>query len=231
MGVENMAPMLYSLIRFNKPHRIIEVGAGYTSPFILQALKDNFDEISNYKLLMQQNQCHVEGTPWCVDKFMQKTDMEHFGVCVCLDNLEHANTTAQKVLAAAESLDLLDHLDIHFKDAWDYADTLASKIDDPDYVFDMAWLDFGQGEKLGEFIEKIWPSIRPGGLVLCHSTVTNSLTRGWLEKMRSRANDVTDVLGTFATMSFREPHKLFQNSFSIFQKRKNFDEPVFTKYP
>ena len=46
-----------------------------------------------------------------------------------------------------------------------------------------------------------------------------------------QANDVTDVLGSFTTFSMREPHKLFQNSFSIFQKRRDFAEPVFTKYP
>ena len=36
----------------------------------------------------------------------------------------------------------------------------------------------------------------------------------------------------FETMSFREPHKMFQNSFSIFQKRGDgYGEPVLTSYP
>ena len=29
MGVENMGPLLYSLIRFHKPRHVLEVGAGY----------------------------------------------------------------------------------------------------------------------------------------------------------------------------------------------------------
>jgi hypothetical protein len=37
--VENMGPLLYTLIRFTKPRRILEVGAGYTSIYILQALR------------------------------------------------------------------------------------------------------------------------------------------------------------------------------------------------
>ena len=37
MGCENMGPMLYSLIRFLKPKRVLEIGAGYTSLFLLQA--------------------------------------------------------------------------------------------------------------------------------------------------------------------------------------------------
>ena len=28
MGVENMGPLLYSLIRFHKPRHVLEVGAG-----------------------------------------------------------------------------------------------------------------------------------------------------------------------------------------------------------
>ena len=38
--------------------------------------------------------------------------------------------------------------------------------------------------------------------MLCHSTLGNSLTREWLERMRLRANDVTDVFGNFGSMSF-----------------------------
>jgi len=223
MGVENMAPLLYSLLRFHKPRRILEVGAGYTSVFLLQALKDNATEMAMYAQLIADGKCNCDGTPWAIEDFVHS---DTFGVLECVDNLEHASTTAQKILEAAEKLDLLDHLDLYFQDAWEFADK-----EEHQQQLDIVWLDFGQGEKVGQFIDKVWSRIRPGGLVLCHSTLTNSLTRDWLEKMRARANDVTDVLGSFATFSMREPHKLFQNSFSIFQKRKDFAEPTFTKYP
>lgn len=38
MGAENMGPMLYSLVRFTKPTTVLEVGAGYTSIFLLQVI-------------------------------------------------------------------------------------------------------------------------------------------------------------------------------------------------
>ena len=44
-GAENLGPMLYSLVRFAKPARVLEVGAGYTSVFLLQALADNAAEL------------------------------------------------------------------------------------------------------------------------------------------------------------------------------------------
>lgn len=36
-GVESMAPLLYSLVRFTKARTLVELGAGYTTLFLLQA--------------------------------------------------------------------------------------------------------------------------------------------------------------------------------------------------
>ena len=44
MGTENVAPLLYSLIRTTRPQRLLEVGLGYTTPFMAQGLKDNIAE-------------------------------------------------------------------------------------------------------------------------------------------------------------------------------------------
>ena len=41
----------------------------------------------------------------------------------------------------------------------------------------------------------------------------------------------SDASMEYETLSFFEPHKMFQNSFSIFQKRGEYSEPVLTKYP
>ena len=38
MGTENVAPFLRSLAELVRPKRILEVGAGYTTPFLLEAL-------------------------------------------------------------------------------------------------------------------------------------------------------------------------------------------------
>lgn len=60
MGVETMAPLLYALIRFTKPTIVMEIGAGYTTPFMLQALKDNYTEITHLRSLHQVGKCVVE---------------------------------------------------------------------------------------------------------------------------------------------------------------------------
>ena len=47
MGTENVGPLLRTLVQMIRPQRILEVGAGYTTPFLLDGLKVNdkiFDE-------------------------------------------------------------------------------------------------------------------------------------------------------------------------------------------
>ena len=47
MGTENVGPLLRTLVQMIRPQRILEVGAGYTTPFLLDGLKENeeiFDE-------------------------------------------------------------------------------------------------------------------------------------------------------------------------------------------
>ena len=41
MGTESAAPFLRSLVRMIRPQRILEVGAGYTTPFLLEGLEQN----------------------------------------------------------------------------------------------------------------------------------------------------------------------------------------------
>ena len=92
-----------------------------------------------------------------------------------------------------------------------------------------------------------------------HSTLTNALTRRWLEGMRARAqarpggatpaeatgaaaaaaaapapeSDTSPLGDEFIELSLLEPHKNFQNSFSIFQRRPAgwAGEPLHTMYP
>ena len=47
MGTENVGPLLRTLVQMIRPQRILEVGAGYTTPFLLDGLNANdkiFDE-------------------------------------------------------------------------------------------------------------------------------------------------------------------------------------------
>ena len=46
-GTEQMGPLLHSLIRFHRPEHVVELGFGYTTPFIAQALADNAANVAS----------------------------------------------------------------------------------------------------------------------------------------------------------------------------------------
>ena len=41
MGTESVGPLLRSLVRMVRPNRILEIGVGYTTPFLLEGLEKN----------------------------------------------------------------------------------------------------------------------------------------------------------------------------------------------
>jgi len=219
MGVENMGPLLYTLVRFLKPVHICEVGAGYTSVFLLQALHDNQEEIEKLKSLHEQKQAMVKpGVPYCRDEYMSgKT--AGLGTLYCIDNMAHEHTTANKVQEISTALNLDAHLKFIEQDAFEFAETASM-----DYSFDFIWIDLGAGDRIFEFFDNIYFSLKTGGYILVHSTLTNKIMRSWLETVRTSTTRVHE------TTSFLEPHKLFQNSFTLLQKRARYSEPVYTKY-
>jgi predicted O-methyltransferase YrrM len=307
MGAENLGPMLYNLVRFTKPARILEVGAGYTSAFLLQALRDNAVELETYRDLRRVGLAVCGDAPWSVDAFFDReagdgggryrgddgtmvsretlarapgpdpthrstssSDSErrqslderrlslderletrdapapapapgsedarvYSGVLHCIDNMAHEHTTAHAVVETARKMRCADRLRLHEADAFD-PDLPA--ILEPGVEFDMLWIDLGAAHRIEGFMEAWWPRVRAeGGMVIVHSTLTNQLSRGWLEKMRelARAPTPCSAYGRFETMSLLEPHKMFQNSITMFQKRGGafgrYDEPVHTKFP
>jgi hypothetical protein len=148
--------------------------------------------------------------------------------------MAHEHTTAHVVTRSAAELGMSDRLQLHEADAYD--GDLPSVLA-PGVEFDFMFIDLGAANRVEGFMEAWWPRVRPeGGMVMVHSTLTNALSRGWLEKMRERSrSEPAPPYGSFETMSLLEPHKMFQNSVTLFQKRGGpfgtYDEPVHTKFP
>ena len=60
MGTESAAPFLRSLVRMIRPYRILEVGAGYTTPFLLEGLELNNEIIDEGNLDKKYVDWHQE---------------------------------------------------------------------------------------------------------------------------------------------------------------------------
>lgn len=135
MGVENMGPLLYSLIRFVKPRRILEVGAGYTTLFVLQALKDNDAELNHLRaqntstpaaassegaMGSDGNSAPDEESGFYVEEALGDSGSS---ILHCVDNQEHdvfaAHGGLGAVVAVAADLGLGHLLKIHSADAFE----------------------------------------------------------------------------------------------------------------
>lgn len=228
MGVENLGPFLYSFIRFTKIRQVVEIGAGYTSLWILQALKDNDDELERIRRLGRSGQCLLLDIPWAVPEYVEQYDTKKSRL-LFVDNCKHQKETATGASAVAKSLGMEDYMEFLQADAFE--------LNLEEESVDLLWCDFGVGSRMADFARKIWHSIRPGGFLICHSTLTNRGTREWLESIRSNKEEsVTGIPSDeVVELSLLEPQKRYQNSISILQKRKGIDsvdyaEPIYSRY-
>uniref|UniRef100_A0A7S3VH82 Fe2OG dioxygenase domain-containing protein n=1 Tax=Chaetoceros debilis TaxID=122233 RepID=A0A7S3VH82_9STRA len=227
MGVENAGPLLYSLVRFTKIKQIVEIGAGFTTPWLLQALKDNDDEMNSIKQLEDQGDCRLLDYPFTPEGIVEEY-INGESSLLCIDNCLHQRETATGAGAVAKTLGLSDYLNFIKGDAYDMQF-------EPESI-DLLWCDFGVGSRMKDFACSAWPSIRKGGFLVCHSTLTNRGTREWLEAVRNReGEDKTGIpVGEFVEISFLEPQKHYQNSITILQRRRSqkgvYEEPIYSEY-
>ena len=230
MGVENLGHLLYSLVRFTKARKVVEVGAGYTTLFLLQALKDNEDEMKRVVDLENEGRLRLLDYPFGIAEKLSEWSTTPASSLLCIDNCEHQKETASSAVGVAKTLGLDSYLEFLRGDAFDALDTHFSQTETESV--DMLWCDFGIGARMKEYAGNVWKYIKPGGFLCCHSTLTNRRTREWLENIRKNGReDETGIpQGDYVEVSLLEPHKRYQNSITILQKRERFEEPIYSEY-
>jgi len=79
-----------------------------------------------------------------------------------------------------------------------------------------------------------WDLLDPnGGLLLIHSTLTNTASRAWLERMKQP--QAQEDYGPFELIGLLEPHKMRQNSCTCIRRKgaslsEAYEEPIFTAF-
>ena len=229
MGVENAGPLLYSIVRFTKPRTLVEIGAGYTSLWLLQALKDNDNEMKRVAELEKVGKCRLLDYPWSIQENLDEYARKQSSL-LCIDNCLHQRETATGAAAVAANLGLDQYFRFIQGDAYDMQFEEES--------IDLLWCDFGVGNRMRDFARGAWKSIRPGGFFVCHSTLTNKGTRDWLEDVRAQLDEnVTGIPPQeVVELSLLEPTKRYQNSLTVLQRRRSsqrgeeYVEPLYSLY-
>jgi hypothetical protein len=148
--------------------------------WILQALKDNELEMQRINELENAGRLRMLDYPFGTDvlkDWNSSSSSYTQSSLLCIDNCEHQRETASSAVRVAETLGLNSYINFLQGDAFDALDTHFSDAES----IDLLWCDFGVGSRMKEYASNVWRYIKPGGFLLCHSTLTNRGTREWLE--------------------------------------------------
>jgi len=227
MGSETLAPLLYFLVRFTRPRKVLEVGTGYTTPFIARALADNMADYQRSSIQLAAKSRHVlnslsnnsdpdarrrQEEQWAgaepalaAPKFYAAPYEPKF---LAIDSLTLTTSSAPKVCSVLSRLRLREAvtvIDGEFQ-------TVHDKIS-PDFLpFDFAWVDCDHSL---EFFDQYWQDINPqDGLLVFHWLLTDRHGEVVLDYIKTRMRVHNDL----EIVSFCEPHKIAQNSLTIIRK-------------
>lgn len=148
LGTENVAPLLRALIGMLRPNRILEIGAGYTSPFLLEAIVNNKRVLDDGNL----NTDFLETVNYD-PKFVIIDDMSLGDLC---------KTPLMEEVLSSEYVDLIPG---KFQGQ-------AAFLKKHYGLFDFVWFDCGGADDYSDFIEEYWDIC--SNLVIFHYTYSDS---------------------------------------------------------
>jgi len=235
MGTEVMAPLLHSLVRGSRPRNVLEVGMGYTTPFLAQALADNVADCARESEELAQKTAALIANPQAVTdeagmawlKAAPSWGAPGFYVApykptlYAIDNLTSPNTSAAKVKTILGKLGLEQYVSVHDGNFEGYSKHLPA-----DLLFDFVWFDGGTYEP---FFDEYWDRVDGnGGLIVlhCHHQLDTWSVSPLITKLKLKL--ATNQFNDFELLTVAEPHKVMQNAYTIIRKTTKFVDPKLT---
>lgn len=227
MGTENAAWFLYSLARMLRPRRLLEIGLGYTTPFLLQALADNVGEADDDKshfgpAAANDARREILNPAWPRDYAPQ---------LVAIDDFSNAASSAPEVLRVVQELNLERHLHLQRGDFRGQAAQAAGERGS----FDLVWFDCGGPPEYVDFLQEYWPFVSAdGGVLALHftywsfpatatrrdgtKTEAEVLMPGSILNEIKRQQAAAGPGATVETFTVVEPHKSRQGSITLIRR-------------
>jgi predicted O-methyltransferase YrrM len=219
MGTEMVAPLLANLVALVRPQRVLEVGMGYTTPFLAAALADVHEQVEAERVaLAAKTNRHLGGDGGLDDDWLLAEPAllapESFvdpyrPALVAVDNLSIAESSAALVWDVLRELNLDRWASVVNADLRNSIDRLPADF----HPIDLAWVDAWE---CLYFFDHFWDLINPdGGLVVMHYLMTypegEAVVRYISEFQRRHP-------GELETVNLLESHKLMQNSITILRR-------------
>jgi len=214
-GTENAGPLLSALVRFTRPRSLLEVGAGQTTLYLLDALSQAVSD--------DRRERDLGPPPHGVRTYYEVPYRPHLTV---LDDLSLDGTTAGSVADVVARLGVDDMVSFVNADFRGYSRQVpASRL-----PFDFIWFDCGGLDEYVDFVHEYWPLVNAdGGLVVLHSTQSNLMLRLFVERLEQRLRDPEPP--GYELLSLAEPHKTAQNSVTIIRMTSQLSRPIYAAFP
>lgn len=205
MGTEAVAPLLYSLVRMIRPSVVLEVGMGYTTPYLARALVDNAAEVD----------AEVRsGHPGLTNQDFYATPYRP--TLICIDRMSDLTSSAPRVQCVLDELGLATVCTVLEGDLRECADDVRRLAE----TVDFAWVD--TWDTLA-FLRHYWQLIDPaGGMLAVHYLLTYPEGRAVLrylealQRLDGKRVEITNL---------REPHKRRQNSLTLVRRVRDYEDP------
>lgn len=232
-GTELMGPYLYSLVRSTRARTVVEVGSGYTTPFMLKALADNaadFEaDVTRFRKKTDRLAAAIAGggsTPatddpererayqrWLLDEPVWADPCFYARAYAprlyAFDNYSQEGP-APRVGAIAATLGVSHLLRFTNVDPIGHSAVVEEQYRPVDLMFNDA-------ENYRAFANEYWQLLNPGGgLMVFHNTLGVSAIQDDLMDAASRWQ--ADHPGVLELLTIDEPHKLYQGSFTMLRR-------------
>lgn len=218
MGTECVGPLLYALVRMRRPRRVLAVGLGYSTPFILQALVDNAMEARRDADVLS-GLIRDPGRAAVLD-----ADYDHRGhdpYCIGIDDFEHGCARRAALQRCIADLSFGTRFEMRVER---FERTSLTPVELP---VALAWIDAGHQLDYAGLVNRAWPMIDPdGGLLALHYShidvgipcaggVSQAMIAGPVANAMRRQQLEAGIGTTFEVMALLEPHKRRQGSVLI----------------
>jgi predicted O-methyltransferase YrrM len=212
MGTDATAPLLYWLIRTVRPQHVLEVGMGYTTPFLARALSDNAEAVELERSRLG-DPAAAEVQPLAYPAYYERP---HRPRLVCIDRMRDPTSSAPRALAVLDELGLAGLCTVIEGDLRGSGEAVRGELG----LVDFAWID--TWDTLA-FLREYWQLINPaGGVLAVHYLMTYPEGRAILHYIKSLASPDG---GRLEITNLREPHRVAQNSTTLIRRIRDYVEP------
>ncbi|MDH6578562.1 class I SAM-dependent methyltransferase [Kitasatospora sp. MAP5-34] len=211
MGTDATAPMLYWLIRTTRPQHVLEVGMGYTTPFLAQALHDNAVAVELERSRLGDPDA-AELQPMAHPAYYEQPYRPRL---VCIDRMTDPTSSAPRAMKVLDELGLSGLCTVLEGDLTGSGEAVRQELG----LVDFAWID--TWDTLA-FVREYWELINPaGGMLAVHYLMTYPQGRAVLHYIQSLAGPE----GGLELTNLREPHRFGQNSTTLIRRIRDYTDP------